>query len=247
MMDYIYAQDGSVKSPSLENETTIGKQLHPLILELPAAKAVRYRREAISKTLDNVAQSESNLDVLSIACGHLREIEVSAAVRQGKVGKYLALDNDIHSLKVVEENYHSFGVDTLHASVRDILKGQKPDSKFDLIYSLGLYDYLNDYTAQTLTSKLFHKLNPNGQLIIANFHPKVETCAFMEAFCDWWLIYRDKSRMKKLQKLIPSNEIGNSKLYETPDVVYLDIKKRLTFHKDVRCDCLFFPSHRFLY
>jgi len=36
MLDYIYAADGSMNSPSFENETEFGRWIHPYLMEMPA-------------------------------------------------------------------------------------------------------------------------------------------------------------------------------------------------------------------
>ena len=228
MMDFLYAVDGSVKSPSLENETEFGRSIHPHIMELPAAKAVRFRKRDIAKRLEHIAQSLVQPHVLSVACGHLREVGISFAAKKGLIGRYVALDHDTDSLNVVENNYRSYGVETYHASVRDILTGKAALSEFDFIYSLGLYDYLEDRVAQKVTEKLFSILKPSGTLLIANFHPGDETSAYIEAFCDWWLIYRNETQMDNLLELIPTEKIQSRKtfLHHNPSIIYLEVQKK---------------------
>ena len=45
--------------------------------------------------------------------------------------------------------------------------------QFDLIYSAGLYDYLETPVAERLPQVLFDLLNPGGQLLYANFAPDI--------------------------------------------------------------------------
>jgi hypothetical protein len=69
---------------------------------------------------------------------------------------------------------------------------------FDFIYAAGLYDYLPDRIAGRLTEMLFRRLRPNGKLWIANFLPDIADAGYMEAFMDWWLIYRSEEQMLSL-------------------------------------------------
>jgi extracellular factor (EF) 3-hydroxypalmitic acid methyl ester biosynthesis protein len=227
MMDYVYAADGTIKSPSFENETELGKSIFPYIMELTASRAVRSRRKGIAERLEQLVQNSVQPDVLAVACGHLREVELSPSAIQGRIGRYIALDQDIESLAVVENDYRSYGIEPYHGSVREILNKKADLPEFDFIYSLGLYDYLEERVAQKLTERLFNKLKPGGILHIANFHPNDETSAFIEAFCDWWLIYRNEAEMENLLKLIPSNDIQSRKtfFYENPSIIYLEIQK----------------------
>ena len=70
----------------------------------------------------------------------------------------------------------------------------------DLAYAAGLYDYLEDDLARTLTTVLFRMLRPGGRLLIANFTPATHDAAFMETFMDWRLIYRTPAETRALAR-----------------------------------------------
>ncbi len=96
----------------------------------------------------------------------------------------------------------------------------------DLIYSAGLYDYLNDEVAARLTSILFRALRPGGVLLLANLAPN-RNAAFMEAMMDWWLILRSAGELAQVTELIASSTIAEQRSFSGVDgtVVYLELRR----------------------
>lgn len=199
---------------------------------IPASAAVRERARIIGNTIDHIASNENNrnIRVLSIACGHLREASLSKAIRDGKVSEYVAFDQDVDSLKIVTQNYSTFGVAPIEGSVRSLLERKNLSSlgQFDYVYSTGLFDYLPDPVAFALTTVMFELTKPGGKLHIANMLPTTIEQGYIEAFTAWKLIYRDMLDIEKLAHEIPSIQIENM-LYFTDiyqRVGYLEINKR---------------------
>lgn len=225
MMDYLYgihsAHDAS------ERATGLGRQLYRLIQERPAGEAVRFRRQHIAGLIDAAAKTKPLASVLSVAAGHLREAELSEALRTGRLGKFIALDADASSMREVAEQYGCWNVETRHGSVRDILARKLRLGQFDFVYAAGLYDYLEAKVAQALTGRLFEMTAPGGQMLVPNFTPQVQDRAYMEAFMDWRLIYRDERDMEGLLASIDPNEIAGRRIYRDPGgaVVYLSVRK----------------------
>jgi extracellular factor (EF) 3-hydroxypalmitic acid methyl ester biosynthesis protein len=142
--------------------------------------------------------------------------------------RFIALDQDPVSLEEVQKTWNG-RVELVCSSVIDILRKDPIDGKdFDFIYSAGLYDYLNDNLSERLTASLFGKLKAGGTLLIANFLPDPPHLAFMEAFMDWWLIYRNEDQMLRMTARIDPTEISGHRLYteETGRIIFLEITKR---------------------
>jgi hypothetical protein len=64
-------------------------------------------------------------------------------------------------------------------------------------------------------------------MLIANFAPGLTEQAYMEAFIDWHLIYRNESEMEALLKDIPQTEADSIKIYRDPmeNVVYMEVRR----------------------
>lgn len=228
MLDLVYAIEDSETVPALEHSSEFGKHIYQATANLAAARAVRSRRWIIVDQLNDLTERMAGPHVLSLACGHLREARHCAALLQGRFGRFVAADQDSESLAVVRREVGVFGVETVETSVRAILKGQATLGSFDFIYASGLYDYLSQKVAQKLTEHLFAMLNPGGRLLLANFLPTSTSSAFMEAYMDWWLIYRTKAEMFGLLTTLPESEIGWCHLFaeENQNIVFLDVERR---------------------
>ncbi|MBC3806980.1 hypothetical protein H8K52_06425 [Undibacterium seohonense] len=196
MMDFIY---GIYEPEFINNLDLTAEEIFRLTTNSSASKAVRHRRRLIANTIDSVCQHKQ-ANILSVACGHLREAEISTAVQSRTIGKYFALDQDIESLKVVESDYGHLGITPIQCNVAKIIAGKVPNEiqGIDFIYSAGLYDYLNDDVAVKLTTNLAKLLNKNGQILLANFIPHHQDVGFMECVMDWDLIYRTPENLKSI-------------------------------------------------
>ena len=93
-------------------------------------------------------------------------------------------------------------VQCLNASFAQLLKAGalfKTLQPQDMIYSLGLYDYLSQRRAKALTRDLYEQLAPGGRLILANVRKGRESCEWpLEFVTDWSLIYRTEEDMMGL-------------------------------------------------
>jgi len=191
------------------------------------ARSVRARRAALAACIDEVATARGReIEVVAIASGHLREVDLSRAAVTGRA-QITALDADAESLALVAEAYRHLGVAAQHGSVRQILAGKVTVRPADLIYSAGLYDYLVTPIAAALTAKLFAALRPGGRLLLANFLPGIPEVAYMESFMDWHLIYRADPDMLDLIRTLPRAEVAAVRQFHDPhgNITYLELTR----------------------
>ena len=207
--------------------TPLAAMLYGCEMQMTAAVSVRTRRELLAALIDNVALERPMPRVLSIACGHLREAELSAAVNAGEIGAFDALDQDSESLALVEREHSERNIRTIRGSVRTILRGEPPLRDYDLVYAAGLYDYLDRAVSARLTAALFAALRPGGRLLVANFAHGVREAAYMEAYMAWPLIYRGEHEVEQFDELIPKSEIAGRRLFsDRPrNVIYLELRR----------------------
>jgi extracellular factor (EF) 3-hydroxypalmitic acid methyl ester biosynthesis protein len=228
MMDMMYAAEPGFDLPEVAGISELGRQLYEYQIQSPAPKAVRARRRIICEKVDNLAIRTPKAHILSLACGHLRETYDCPALREGRLGRYVAIDQDKESLAVVEREVGPLGVETLAASVRDMLKGRVTLTNFDLVYTTGLYDYLTEPVARRLCEILFSMLNPGGRLLIANFLPSISNVGYMEAFADWWLIYRNEAQLLQCSATLPVEQIEKISTFmeEEKNIAFLELERK---------------------
>ncbi len=233
MMDYIY--DKSLDS-HIGDVTDEGREIFNALVRVPMCGSVDYRRTVLANAVDAKAEEHANLNAppiraLNLACGHARELDLSKTIRSGKVANILACDQDEKSLETVKKRYHDAPVETKRIRVKELIGNPElaPSlGKFDLIYSMGLYDYLDQDIATRLTHVLFSSLAPNGRLLLANYHADNYATGYMEAFMDWKLIYRTDKEMRALAKSIDKTQIAKTQLFKDPfgNVAYLQIERK---------------------
>lgn len=224
MMDYIYGLGDA--GEVARTATPLGRAIFRYMDTRPSAKGVRYRRELIARLIDRIAR-RGHARVLAIASGHLREAELSHAVRNGQLEEYVAIDQDRASLEVVARDYARFGIRTTEGSVRQILAGKLNPGQFDFVYAAGLFDYLSAPVAAALTRRMFEMTKPGGLLLIPNFLATVRDRGYMEAFMDWRLIYRNHDDMKALAAALPQDSVQESVVFDDDDgaITFLLVRK----------------------
>lgn len=225
LIDYLYRRD--IEAEESDRVTPLGRRIFNFTRDIPAGHAVRKRRDLMATIIDEVSAENSSPRILSVACGHLREASMSLAVTSGCTERFIALDQDELSLATVEKEAGDFGVTAVHNSIKALFRGPVAEETFDLVYSTGLYDYLDDRLATKLTQRMFEMLNPGGRVVIANFVPNLLCSAYMEALLDWKLIYRDVDQVRALASTIPASEVATIKTYleENGNIAFLDIVK----------------------
>ena len=227
LIDFVYRHPAA--RAAQEAATEAGRTVMAFTVNVTACEAVRGRRSILAAKIDEAAVRCQLPEILSLACGHLREAELSIALNEGRIGRLLAVDQDTESLAVVD-GYRasvSHAIVTQQETVRQILAGRTGLGRFDLIYAAGLYDYLDARVAARLTRVLFDHLHEGGRLVIPNFLWGIREEAYMEVFMDWYLLYRTPFEIKNFAQEISPTEI-QSTLY-TEDVAgtigYLEIER----------------------
>jgi extracellular factor (EF) 3-hydroxypalmitic acid methyl ester biosynthesis protein len=154
----------------------LGGYLDLCILDLPLARAVRARLKSARDFLIREVQSRAgDIRVLNIACGPCREfVDWPAEISEGKI-EIVAMDNDPKALSHVKSHVVPMLPPTveLRPTRYNALRTRSASmtvskfGKFDIIYSVGLCDYLPDEQLIAIFSALQQTLVDNGALYIA--------------------------------------------------------------------------------
>ena len=224
MIDYIYGVPSL--RPEIESLTATAAVVHKFINGAAAPRAVRYRRQFTAQIIDDVARARGReIDVVSIAAGHLREAELSFAAMTGQA-RFVAIDQDRESLETIRRNAGPIKVEIVEASVRQVIAGRHQIPEADLVYALGLFDYLEQPVATRLCGLMLEAVRPGGILLIPNFLPDIEDLGWMESFLDWQLIYRRDADMLNL--LGDWNLVSRAEIHRDPDqnITFLKVYRR---------------------
>lgn len=223
VLDLIY---GAVPVPA--DTSARGEQLYAASTQSAACESVRFRRDLLAKAIDlSARETGGQARVLSLACGHLREAQISEAVAAGEVSNFFAVDQDELSIARVRRECMPLGVTPIPGSVRDIMAGHLTFDQLSLAYAAGLYDYLPTPVATRLTARLFSMLAPGGRLIVANFCPELPDVGVMESYMAWPLIYRGDEQVAGLASRIHKEEVAAQRVFRDDNgcVAYLELQR----------------------
>ena len=224
MLDFIYGREEGWSPPLA---TPLGQQIFDYTTQAPAAEGVRARRAFIAALIDRMAAEDRNLEILSVAAGHLREASLCATVKRRRFRRFLALDTDGISLGEVQRSYGRYGVEVVAANVRRLIARKLALGHFDLVYSTGLFDYVGPAAGRRLVAVMFDLLKPAGRLVVANFLPGIRDRGYMEAYMDWRLVYRTRHEMVDITMEIPQRLIRDITLFaeENQNIIFVQVRR----------------------
>jgi len=126
----------------------------------------------------------------------------------------------------------------LHFSLRQIVAPKKgPEVELvktvlqdvDMIYSMGLHDYILQPLARRIVTCLYGMLKPGGKVFIGNLR-RVPDCSWvMEYGLAWHLVYRDDEQMLDLSSEIdPAPAHARVTKDATENCLFLDVGRPVT-------------------
>ena len=195
-LDTIYGL--GVVHQDLAEASSIGRRLHVAARSTPSCRAVRNRCAVLADVLQETLARHAAPRIFCLAAGHLREADTIPWNMVEHLDLFLAADIDPKSVAAVAARGLHPRIEPRQLSLGALLKGRLDDDRFDLAYSTGLYDYLDERTATALTHGLYGRLRPGGEVVIANFASDARDIGYLEAIMDWSLTYRSEAQMRAL-------------------------------------------------
>jgi extracellular factor (EF) 3-hydroxypalmitic acid methyl ester biosynthesis protein len=183
LIDYIYNKCPGQELGSVE------RTMFDCTIAFQTAEGVRLRRDYAEQFIGEAYAADKK--VAALACGHFREGD--SLVGQN-MSNFTLVDQDPLSLDIASENHPSAQIicaNVIHYLRNCVSKGVK----FDLIYTLGLTDYLDARAMRLLHKLMKNCLAPGGDIILANFMPDHLAIGWMDAVMDWHLIYRNEDEL----------------------------------------------------
>jgi extracellular factor (EF) 3-hydroxypalmitic acid methyl ester biosynthesis protein len=207
-----------VYDPDFRGQTLFGRLLHRHPLESSLGRSVRARVRLMAEVLQQrLARHAGPARVLSVACGPVRELRHQlATTADAERTEFVFLDQDAQALLEAQEEIRrvesrlgvSLRARTERLSVRHLVSLEASRREhlgtFDLVYSMGLFDYLEPPIARRLLETLIGLTSPGGTLVVGNFHVGTRSRAYLDYWMDWPLIYRTEADMLRLVDGIPS-------------------------------------------
>jgi hypothetical protein len=193
----------------------LGSNAYSMLLHrvgLEVAECIKTRMEVVRKHITTVMGTkylERPARILSLGSGPAREIELAlsgARTFDGRV-EFTLIDQESAALRYAFEKTYPHimrlqgraRLQCVNTSFTDILRGMNALDDLpqqDMIYSVGLVDYLTDRRAAMLVHRLYDALAPGGLLVIGNMNETPLSNLWpMECIVDWSLYYRNNEEM----------------------------------------------------
>ncbi len=198
--DYIIVEamyDGNAKSLGL------GYIYDTIFLNTQLCQGLRNRKDQMKQILSNYLNQKKrkkNIKIFNVGCGGSRELREISVPGGGEGIKIYLMDFDPKALAFSKTHLQSklpnAEIVSLNIDVREIVV-KKGVSKLnidqcDLIYSIGLFDYLPDRVILKLLGNLTDLLSEEGLLIFAHKDHLIYNPRIADWFCDWK--YYDRSQ-----------------------------------------------------
>jgi extracellular factor (EF) 3-hydroxypalmitic acid methyl ester biosynthesis protein len=214
MLDYIYR-------PRYLALSEVGEAVHFVTTNLGAAQSIARRRDRFAKAIAQTVRGTRKARILSVANGHLRELDTARGPLDRRDFQIFALDADAASLREAVNANPDVNIVPLQQPIWHFLR-QDSDTAFDLIYSANPFDQLPDTDATDLLGRLVARLAPAGRLIIGNSAPENYARGYMEGMMGWSVVYR---RELDLERLSDSSKLQRFRTYrDAPgNIVYLEV------------------------
>lgn len=155
--------------------TGIGFYIDRYILSTELGMAVRGRKEALKNLLLKELRKHEKTKVLDIACGSCRElVEISSDIEANN-SHVTCVDLDSDALAFSAARLSTTGVSMDRFTFRKynalkMISHERSLKEFgmqDIIYSTGLYDYLESAVLVRMFRALYQLVNPGGTMIIS--------------------------------------------------------------------------------
>lgn len=172
--------------------------------------AVRDRKEDFKKIILSAVKSrdQSEFRIMDLASGPCRELqELLAGELKNRLNiKFECFDQDENAWKYAKgllgenaDRIRFVKENVVRIALRKNIEIQMPQ-KYDLIYSTGLFDYLDKRIATRLVSNLRKILCPGGILAISDVREKYKNPSvhFMEWVGEWNLVYRPDDEFRQI-------------------------------------------------
>jgi extracellular factor (EF) 3-hydroxypalmitic acid methyl ester biosynthesis protein len=191
----------------------LGPYIDRWFLGMPASCAVKNRRQLLRDVIVDAARTVGDrpLAITSLACGPAREIfDIFDQADHPDIAA-TCLDIDDQALAYAQSIADDAGVrgrvSFVQANAVKLALGRETLELHDqdLVYSIGLIDYLADHLVVRLLDWIFHRLCPGGTTIVGNFDIDNPDRAFMDHLLDWKLIHRSA---QDLANLFAQSEFG---------------------------------------
>ncbi len=174
---------------------------------LDAPQAVRNRKEYLKEQLVKLTSDTRKNKVLNLASGPCTDLYEYFITHPRSNIEFDCLDLDPNALEYGAAICDAYA-DNIQFIHRNAFRYSTP-TRYDLIWSAGLFDYFSDKLFVRLVNRMYALLSEGGELVVGNFSTNNSSRAVMEVVCQWYLHHRNEDELMSLaiKAGVPSDKI----------------------------------------
>ena len=185
----------------------------------PACRAVRNRKRYFSKLLCKLQEQYGTSSVLNVGSGSGVDLLEHLKSDLAPQLYFECLDIDPAAADSARRAFQTYS-NRVSVICANVFRFQ-PQRQYDLIWSAGLFDYLDDRHFKALLLRLSRFLSARGFIVVGNFAKTNPTRAYME-FGEWFLNHRSSSDLYLLAASI--NGVRHVTVDSEPEQVNLFLR-----------------------
>ena len=183
----------------------VGFYLDRFFLNTQLAEAVRNRKDFLVEFLKNEIKTRDEIRVFNLACGSCREWHELLPHIDGNSVQLTCIDHDQEALDYSKKRFNGnekkLVINFVQENALKIAVGKNLTEKYgkqDIVYSVGLYDYLSDKPLKRLLKNLYSLLNPKGKMILAHKDKTKYGKTLYDWGSDWRFVPRNEDEVYKV-------------------------------------------------
>jgi extracellular factor (EF) 3-hydroxypalmitic acid methyl ester biosynthesis protein len=195
------------------SKNVVGKLFDRYLLEDSYVIAVRNRKTKMNTLTARLVTSSKDKDfrILNIASGAARDVRELLSNNKriaNKALEFVLLDQDSEALNFSKKELglirHKIRFKFLEENIANLFRNEelfrKKLGEYNLVYSIGLIDYISDFLLEELTKFSYDLLKKEGVLLYAVKNTKQFKSLSSDWFCDWNFYFRDQKELIKIIK-----------------------------------------------
>lgn len=202
-------------------DSAFGMVFHKITCEHPLAVGVRTRARWVAERIAERARQVNGcgpVRVLSLGCGVAAEV----AMVHGELGvptsavQWTLIDQEDRALTAAHRNARACvpeggsppNIKCLNVSFSRLFRGEEDTSLWgpqDVVFAMGLFDYLPAVGAQMLLAAMYGLVQPGGSIYIGNASGPNDYFWELELALRWTLLYREEGEMGGLAAGLPAD------------------------------------------
>ncbi len=233
------------QAEELEGDSLYARFLHHVAQNYSLGRTIVQRGFTAHDAAAELLAQGRPLRIASLACGPAIELRYLLRGIEGldQPLEILLIDQDAEALdrcqqeltRIIQNHPAAplpIQLHCLHFSLRQIIAPKRGEEtqlvetvlrNLDLVYSMGLFDYILQPLARRLVTTLAQTLAPGGRLLIGNLERVADSSWLMEFGTAWQLVYREEDSMLDLASEVEGAASKKVTRDATGHCLFLDI------------------------